>query len=468
MKRTTCTTLAAAAALLLWTACGLIDAEPDPEIGESTVEILGGTSDTQFPSVCGMRVALPLDEDGNPQDPIVCTCTLVEECTVLTSARCVSENLEAGALDDIDVRFGQGLEGGTPYEVEHVEIYRYFNPDGPNTNELALLRLVEPCPAVTPAVLNEELGPSDSGQTLTIVGFGETIRGNEGTQGTRTRTDVTISTVAARYILAGTTESTSCAGDSGGPGFIDRGQGPVLASINARQGGCNVSVQRLRVDRYVHDFLYPFIDRFSGPCKEDGECVTTGCRTPDPDCPENSCLWGNTCDEDCPTRDWDCDIGVFAGAACESSGQCEEGGRCIAAGDDETFTYCSRRCDLAVMSDCPQGMECTDLGGGQGECTWTLPSPGSQGFSCVTNTQCRSGICEGGICVFECGAGGSCPDPYSCGESQVSPGTLVCLGESLQGGGGFCAVSGGPRGWLGLLLVLGAAPFLLGRRRRRR
>ena len=471
MKRTTCTLLAAAG-LLLSPACGIVDQEPvdlDEDIGESTAEILGGESAPELTSVCGMQINLPPDEDGEDQDPIVCTCTLVEACTVLTSARCVNENVDAGALDGITVVFGQGITGGTPYEVDEVELYRYFNPDGPNTNEVALVRMVEPCPTVEPAELNDQFGSGDVGGTLTIAGYGERIEGNSTTAGTRSKADVTITSVNARYVLAGNEETTSCAGDSGGPGFIDRGAGPVLATINARQGSCAIAVQRARVDRYLQDFLIPYIDRFSGPCAVDGTCVTDGCRTPDPDCPENACAWGNACEEDCPTRDWDCDLGVFAGAACQTSGECEEGGRCVAAEDDESFTYCTRRCDPAAMSDCPQGMVCSEVGGGAGECTWTTPSPGSQGFTCSSNSQCRSDICEGGICVFECGAGGTCPDPYTCGESAVAPGTQVCLGEIIEGGGGFCAVGGdGPRGWLGLLLALGAVPFLLGRRRRRR
>ncbi|HLU68752.1 MAG TPA: trypsin-like serine protease, partial [Kofleriaceae bacterium] len=407
MIRFTPTTFAAAA--LLCAACTLSVPESEPEdvlgarIGESSAEVIGGTADNAFSSVCGMLVTLPPDEDGNEQDPIWCTCTLVEECTVLTSARCVNQNVEAamgGPVTGIDVRFGNSFSEGNAFDVDFVEIYRYFSETGGNNAELALIRLAEPCPTAQPAVLIQSpLSADDVGSTLTLVGFGESIAGSEN-DGTRNRVDTEITTVAERYVVSGTAEATSCAGDSGGPGFIEGASGPELATINAAQGGCSASVQRIRLDRFTEDFLYPFIDRYSDDdCGLNGVCASTQCRSPDPDC--DACFWQGEagdadCAEDCPTRDWDCPLGSLTGEACEKDGDCEEGGHCVAAADDATFTYCSRECDPALMTDCPQGMTCSDTGG-QSECVWPVPSPGSQGFACNAGTQCRSGICEGGI-----------------------------------------------------------------------
>lgn len=436
-----------------------------PDLAEQRAAILGGEADFMFPSVCGMLIDPPLDEDGMEQDQIRCTCTLVEACTILTSARCVSQNVDL--LDDIDVRFNQSFTAGVTLEVEKVELYRYFSEDGArvSANELALLRLAT-CPEEDPVdILDRPLVSGDVARELTLVGYGETIEG--GSQGSRTRNATPITQVAPRHVVAGTDEVTSCAGDSGGPGFLDDGGGPVLATMNPLQGTCNPSVQRLRLDRFTDTFLFPFIDRYSGPCALDGACVTSCPRSPDPDC--DPCLWQGTgnssdCATDCPTRDWDCEIGRLTGQGCDDDGDCEEGGHCVPAADDPSFTYCSRGCDPADSADCPAGMQCSSTGAGM-ECVWGIPSPGSQGYACTINSDCRSNICEGGICVFQCGEGSSCPAPYLCGESEVAPGMLVCLGENLEGGGGFCAVGGADgRGWPGLLALLAAVPLVLRRR----
>jgi hypothetical protein len=114
--------------------------------------------------------------------------------------------------------------------------------------------------------------------------------------------------------------------------------------------------------------------------------------------------------------------------------------------------------------------------GGEMQCIFdpSVPSPGSQGATCDTSGACRSGICEDRICVNPCDpAGPACPDPFACGPSQVAPGQNVCRGESLTGGGGFCAEApaGGRRGGgPGLPAGLGALGLLAvaaGLRRRR-
>jgi hypothetical protein len=262
----------------------------------------------------------------------------------------------------------------------------------------------------------------------------------------------TIRAVDNRTVVAGIDDETTCIGDAGGGVFADFGDGPVLIAVTARSvpARCSGNHPRLRVDRYLADFIEAF-----------------ACRAPDADC--DPCSWDGECVEQCPTRDWDCELGTFVGEACAQSGECEEGGRCLAATDDEAFTYCTRRCNLEGGGDpCPGSMECADDGAGGGECVYGTPSPGSQGFPCNNNFDCRSGICEELICVNECGAGGVCPEGFSCGPSTVEPGTEVCLGRVFSGGGGFCAIGapaappagggwgGGALALLGVGLVLAA------------
>lgn len=453
-------TLCAAAALAA--AC-----QGGPGVGKQEQAIQGGEviPGANAVGVCKLDVVLPPDSEGNDQDPIVCSCSVVAPDMVLTSARCVDENLDAGTLGDITVGFT--ADGSTQVGVASVELHRYFNPDDPNAFQLALVRLTGTAPVgETPVALNDAaLDTSLEGQAATIVGFGETSDA-AADFGQRLAVSTPVVAVGTENVTIGDAGARLCEGDSGAPAFADLGSGPVQIAIGRRLGRCDETVPWIRIDKHTADFLFPYIDQFNGPCKVDGVCETAGCRTPDPDCAGNECEWGNDCKEDCPTRDWDCPLGSFVGEDCARDGDCEQNGRCVAALDDDTFTYCTRPCE--TEEECPAGMTCDT---GAGECIYEIPSRGSQGFACTLNEECRSGICEDQICVNECDpSANDCPappdgqQPYTCGPSKVADGKNVCLGIPLTGGGGFCSAGQGGGGAGGLALVLLA---LVAVRRRR-
>ena len=399
--------------------------------------------------VCKMDVVLPPDEDGDSQDPIVCSCLVVAPDLVLTSARCVNENVDANMIDQITIGFG--ADGNNqPTTATAVELHRYFDKDNPNLFQLAFVHLASPAPE-TPVTLNAADISDLASTNVDLVGFGETA--NDVGDFLRRSVELPVSLVERDTIRVGDDANRNCAGDSGGGVFHDFGDGETLIAVSRRQGSCSETVSMTRVDRHVNDFLFPYIDQVSGPCAADDVCTMDCPRTPDPDCGD-LCQWGNDCAEDmgeeCTTRDWDCGLGSFPGEACAKSGDCEQGGACIAAADDATFLYCDKPCE--VDEDCPAMMTCND----SGRCEYGTPSPGSQGFPCTMNEQCRSGICEDLICVRECDpAASDCPSEFTCGPSKVSEGAFVCLGEDLSGGGGFCqAGSSGAAGGTGLLLLL--------------
>ena len=64
-----------------------------------------------------------------------------------------------------------------------------------------------------------------------------------------------------------------------------------------------------RVTDFSADFVHAYLDRFGVTCGLDDTCEASGCpRSPDPDC--DPCAWNETCEEDCPTRDADCELEV--------------------------------------------------------------------------------------------------------------------------------------------------------------
>ncbi len=452
--------------------------------GSWTGEVLGGSSiiGEPFDQVCGIYVVLPPDEQDLPQDPIYCAGVHVGDSLLLTAASCVEENVTAGTVDDIEVRCG--ADGSETFTVAAVELHRYYVRLG-GQNDLAMLQLSgDPTGAV--AVLNQraltdaDLGPDPSlctglevGGCVALVGYGETANG-AADEGIRRGVLVPLGAIDDEHVLAGTGAATTCRGDTGAPAFMDLGAGPVVVAITTSQrNSCAAAVPRTRVDVFAATFINPYLDRFGATCGLDAVCETSGCpRSDDPDC--DPCSWNETCEEACPTRDWDCPLGSFVGDACVDSGDCEESGHCLEAHDDASFLYCSRPCDPADSADCPTGMVCGNTANGN-ECVWDpeQPSPGSQGSPCGSGLDCRSGICEQEYCVVECNPADAqpCPDnpfdpdqPYTCQPSEVEPGANVCIGAIVTGGGGFCAAGGGKSGWMGWILLL-AAMLIAGRGR---
>jgi len=462
--------------LSLMVASCQIDFEED--LGTLSQTVIGGNAldAAEFDEVCSMAIIIPPDDEGDPRDPITCTCVLVGKdgtnAIILTSAECVDENLDANTLGDIIVTFGPFVSSGTNFNVLEVELHRYFDDDQATLYELAMVRLDGVPAEGTAAISTRSLTASDIGGTLTLLGFGET-EDSKGDVGTLRALNVTIDVVGPLLVRAGDVDLTTCDGDSGGPGFIDNAGTAELATINVISGRCFENAARTRTDIFNDSFIFPYIDRFIGVCKVDGTCTTTGCRTPDPDC--NECSWGNTCKEDCPSRDWDCPLGSFNGDACTKDGDCEEFGRCIAADDESDFTYCAKPCDPADNESCKAGMECRDNGSGN-ECSWLTPSPGSQGATCSVPVECRSGICEDTICVNICQTQADCVGDFTCAPSKTMPGTMACLGQSLTGGGGFCAIAPAgtararddSRSYMFLFALLLGVAFVSRRRRKTR
>lgn len=450
------------------------------DLGSEGRAVIGGVPASGYGSSCILDIVRPPLDDGTPQDPIVCGCSLIADRIVVTAADCVEDNVDDENRADITLRFGTD-RGGDPVAVEAVELHRYFDPDIAGTNDIALLRIAETPAGATPAAFSDDAELA-VGDMVTLVGYGVREQGADPTEpantGSRRVVDTPITTANPDHILAGTTEATTCAGDSGSPVFTGPADAPVQVAITSFLTECRASVPRPRLDYHAETFLRPYIARFDAECPADGTCDEDCTTQTDPDC--DPCAWqglegDDDCAADCPTRDWDCPLGSFVGEACELDGDCEMGGRCVAAADDESFTFCTQPCDLdATTGACPVGMECADLGEG-GECVWLTPSPGSQGFACTDGSQCRSGICEDTICVTQCdpSQADACAEPYVCGDSKVSPGTTVCLGQDLSGGGGFCAISPAGsssaerRGVLALFaLTVCGMVFVLRRRRR--
>lgn len=432
---------------------GLADIQVQEHLGTKQQASVGGglSIEAHHEAVAAITVFLP---PRNPEQPVrvffrYCTGVLVEDRTVMTSAACLAENLEA-VLDEgqannfldsqsVKVQFGSSSSASTEYYLDDsfedgvmshrgLTLHRYYDSTFVGFNDIALLRL-SASPGIEPLPVNGNTLDADVlvGERLEIVGYGKEDASGQPRDdfGIRKVVSPVIKEVSRDYIIAGEDSETTCYADSGGPGLYDFGIGPEIVTVTVLHDECEADIKRQRVDVHAQDFIHPFIKFVSGGCNVEPFC--------DP------CDYDGTCEENCPTRDWDCELGSFAGEGCSRNGDCEQGGRCVPATDDPDFTYCAKPCDEEVTADCPLTMSCQS-----GECVFEGISPGSQGAPCVRGSDCRSGFCENSLCAYECDAS----DPAACDSEggffclpSVEDGsTDVCRIDVPTAGGGFCSV----------------------------
>ncbi len=426
-------------------------------VGSGASAIIGGTTALGDPAVVAIRMC---SEGGGCA---TCTGSLVSRESVLTASHCLDGNLDD--VDGVSVYFGTSLEeADLEIVADQLLVHRYFDPDLLD-NDIAMIHLAEPAPdGIDPVALSERaLVADDNGRTIRLVGFGETAFG-AGDAGTKHEVESIITQVEDQHLFLGTEDANTCKGDSGGPTFADFGDGEVQVGVTSRSRGCEANSVKIRVDVFA-DFIWEFVDSFEGPCALDGDCAADCPRSPDPDC--DPCLREGTCATGCPEPDWDCPLGKLVGEACGESAECEFL-LCQAGLDDPRIEYCSRPCEPDGPSVCLDGMECSDPDGQGTRCIWPGPTPGALGSSCGLGENCRSGLCESGVCVELCDdlAGGVCPEPYECRASEVSDGD-VC-GPAQGGGGGCgCRAGDGGGGAAALLFMAGLAGLFAFSRRRR-
>jgi V8-like Glu-specific endopeptidase len=418
----------------------------EPELAERAQPIIGGAVDLGDPAVVGIRMCVTGGGCG------ICTGTLVSEESVLTASHCLDRNVEAGEPEGVRVFVGTNMSGeGEFVEADELALHRYFDPSTLNY-DIAMIHLSEPAPGGIPPVTpsDQALGEEDAGMDIRLVGFGETSL-DAGDSGTKRQVDSVVTSVGRRHLFVGTAEANTCKGDSGGPTFADFGAGEVQIGVTSRSFGCAANSVKMRVDQFTSQMIWPWIDRFEGPCTLDGECVADCPRSPDPDC--DPCAWNGTCAADCAEPDWDCPLGKRLGEACGGDDECEFA-RCQAAVDDPRLRYCTEECDPEFPLDCQGGMECADPDGAGARCLWPGPTPGALGSTCGIGSDCRSGLCEAGVCVEPCDqvAGGVCPAPFECRSSDVAGGEVCGPVQANEGCG--CGAAGRPGGWAAALLLL--------------
>ena len=303
--------------------------------------ILGGAADTAASNV--FLLDLRFDNSAS-----ICSSVLISPRVLLTAAHCVdpvfhgASTLTARATNKANTVM---LMQSDMIDVTAISRHPGWDPSNQQSDfDFAAILLARAPTGVTAAALITALPSNAVGQQLRVIGYGRTSVGDGTSSGTRRSVSVPITAVTAAALSFGTAGAAGiCAGDSGGPSFLD----DAVVGIHSRTEGssCGVGVD-IRVDRH-RQFIDAFVSANDPPsCGNDGRCAV-GCDTTDPDCP---CQADSRCDATCGLTDPDC---ADDGAVCTLAAQCA-GGSCL--DDARGFQFCSRTC--MSSSECVNEMTC--------------------------------------------------------------------------------------------------------------
>jgi hypothetical protein len=256
-------------------------ADPDPELGRQTSAIRDGTAAADPAVVALVRRRSQCD---GPPPTVECSGTLLEADLVLTAAHCV----ERGARASLEVYFApspelpSGAHRGIRRSVVHPE-YDRMRDD----HDLALVWLDAPVPVRPLSLSQAALEPSLLGHAARVVGFGHSAVGTASIQPEMRQGNVTISALTDTTISYAPSPAMTCVGDSGGPVFVDFGQGEELVGVTASgDRECERSGVAARADVKLADFVVSPGEAPSRTSSTLGGLCTTSCSVDD-ECPND-------------------------------------------------------------------------------------------------------------------------------------------------------------------------------------
>lgn len=254
--------------LIIWLACAC-DASIALDYRDDVHAVTFGHADPGDPHVVAI-----LDVTDHP----ICTGVLVAPRVVVSAAHCF------GSLEPVRVFFGADADV-LPQGVVMPVVSRALHPEFQRLglkNDIAVLVLEQPSTA-PPVVLADAVEDRlEQGADIRVVGFGHTSVAGDSGHIKRFGTSRVVEMTADTFEIE-PSPSQPCTGDSGGPAFLDTGDGErFVGVISSGDPDCADHSTLIRVDAHLN-FIAGMIEACSiGSCDCDPsapECADVGgCR----------------------------------------------------------------------------------------------------------------------------------------------------------------------------------------------
>ena len=264
-----------------WVLCGGCTQLAPPAV--SARAIVGGTATTGDPAVVALIAQVP-----GAALATLCTATIVSPHVVLTAAHCVSPDA-VGATAKFRVGLAPNLDTARAKDfVDVTEVH--YHPDFSLSkvtggNDIAVAIVGSPL-APKPIAMNQSaLSSSLVGQPARMVGYGKTAGSDTSgaSAGLRREADTVMGAYDDKLVRFGVAGTTTCEGDSGGPGLMTiAGQEVIVGVVSFGDQDCAMLDADTRVDRYVDDWIRPYVDDADPgfftplPTKDSGCAMATG------------------------------------------------------------------------------------------------------------------------------------------------------------------------------------------------